>query len=229
MRVAALIPARGGSKRLHRKNLLTVGGRPLVYRAIAAAQDAGIKDVTVSTDDPEIELVADCAGAKVHRRPPELASDSAQIEPTIEHWWRGLEPSTRPDVIVLLQPTSPLRTHETVRACVDLLVRGGYSAVCTLTRVPPREFLGRLRFRENGDPRWISDRPIAWRPRSQDCNPTAREDGCVYAFTAEHWRKAQNRLAEPDEMSHVIIDPTESIDIDTEEDLRIAEAIEAAR
>lgn len=122
-RVLALIPARGGSKRLPRKNVLPLAGRPLIAWTIQAALEVGgIDDVVVSTDDPEIAEVSRAAGALVpFRRPPALASDEAT---TLDVVWHALaELGDRHDWLVLLQPTSPLRTAADIAGALDLARR----------------------------------------------------------------------------------------------------------
>jgi N-acylneuraminate cytidylyltransferase len=121
----ALIPARGGSKGIPRKNLRTVGGRPLVVRSIEHARASRrITRVVVSTDDTEIAEVAREAGAEVpFLRPAELADDRALDLPVFQHALRWLAQAEgyRPDLVVHLRPTSPFRDAALIDAAVDLL------------------------------------------------------------------------------------------------------------
>src|SRR6478735_6950465 len=105
----AIIPARGGSKGVPRKNLRTVGGVPLVVRAIRAASDAaGIDLVVVSTDDDEIAAVSAAVGARVVRRPAEISGDTASSESAILHAVDEIEAAgERVGIIAFVQATSP--------------------------------------------------------------------------------------------------------------------------
>jgi CMP-N,N'-diacetyllegionaminic acid synthase len=235
MRVAAFIPARGGSKRVPRKNLAMVGDRTLLQRAIDCAhQGAPNAPVYVSTDDREI---GDAAGAwgrgvRVHHRPAQIASDHAQIETAMAHWWVRLE--TKPDVVVLLQPTSPFRTAAHVRAAIDLLIGANLDSVVGVTVSHAPHFAGRLKPREGepsgGGPQlWYEWQPFspvvsaASRPRTQDLPPRGWENGSLYAFTAEHWERTGNRLG--GRMGALPMTWIEGMDVDTVEDLEAARAI----
>jgi CMP-N-acetylneuraminic acid synthetase/spore coat polysaccharide biosynthesis predicted glycosyltransferase SpsG len=105
-----VIPARGGSKGIPRKNLRPLAGKPLIYYAIGTALRAnGIQDVVVSTDDSEISLFAERFGAEVIMRPPDLAGDEVTLDPVICHVVETIEKDGRSfDIVVTLQPTSPL-------------------------------------------------------------------------------------------------------------------------
>ena len=134
MYVAALIPARGGSKGIPRKNLAPLAGKPLLRGAIDAARAAQtVTRVVVSTDDDEI---ADAAGdAEVLRRPADLAADDTPMLDVVRHALKQVEPC---DVLVLLQPTSPLRRPEQVDEAVRLLLESGADTVVSVVAVPHR-------------------------------------------------------------------------------------------
>jgi CMP-N-acetylneuraminic acid synthetase len=139
-RVLALIPARGGSKGVPRKNLREVGGKPLLAHTIecALARRGRFHRVIVSTDDPEIARVARAAGAEVpFTRPPELAADTAPMAPVAQHALRWVEQADglRLDWLCLLQPTAPLRAPEDLDAALDLAAAGGSDAVISVVRV----------------------------------------------------------------------------------------------
>ena len=124
-RVLAVIPARGGSKSIPRKNARPLAGHPLLAWSVAAArQSVSVDRVLVSTDDPEIAEIALGAGAEVpFLRPAELALDHTPDLPVFEHAVRWLEREERwsPDVIVQLRPTSPFRPPGLVDAALALL------------------------------------------------------------------------------------------------------------
>ena len=123
--VVALVPARGGSKSIPRKNLRDLGGHPLIAWSIAAgAAAATVGDVLVSTDDPEIADVAREYGADVpFLRPDELARDETPDLPVFEHALRWLEGERgwRPEIVVQLRPTSPFRGEGMVDDAVRLI------------------------------------------------------------------------------------------------------------
>ncbi len=130
-RILAVIPARGGSKGISKKNLCQIAGKTLVRHAIECAQAVPMIDrIACSTDSPEIRLEALVSGATVIERPPELAVDSAGDAPVLLHAWHD------EDVIVMLQPTSPIRRPEEVEAAITLLVDGDYQSVWTVSPTP---------------------------------------------------------------------------------------------
>jgi CMP-N,N'-diacetyllegionaminic acid synthase len=132
MDVLGLIPARGGSKGISRKNLAPVGGKPLLAWTVDAARAATeLTRVVVSTDDDEI---AAGAGVEVLRRSAELAADDTPMLEVVRHAIAELSP----DVVVLLQPTSPLRRAEHVDAAVRLLLESGADAILSVVAVPHR-------------------------------------------------------------------------------------------
>lgn len=129
MRTLGLIPARGGSKRLPRKNILPLGGKPLIAWTIELAlQCKALDQVVVSTEDAEIAAVARQYGAEVLDRPAELARDTTEMIEVMNHAL-FVYPA---DVLVLLQPTSPYRTEDDITDCLNA-VHWGFSAAITST------------------------------------------------------------------------------------------------
>ena len=162
MRVVGLVPARGGSKGIPRKNARLLAGRPLLaYTADAAAQARGLSRVILSTEDPEIaELGRSCGLEVPFVRPAELARDDTPMLPVVEHALRWLEEhGERFDAVCLLQPTHPLRRPEDIDACVALLAEKAAEAVVTVSTVPAEY-----------NPHWVYFR----------C-----EDGCIHLATGE--------------------------------------------
>jgi len=119
----AFVPARGGSKGVPRKNLVPLAGRPLIqYTLEAARASAHIDDVFLSTDDEEIAAFGAHHGAATpYRRPPELASDEAPLFAAVEHGIRWYERThgRLPEELVILQPTSPLRTPQDIDHAIE--------------------------------------------------------------------------------------------------------------
>jgi CMP-N-acetylneuraminic acid synthetase len=135
VQIAAVIPARGGSKGVPRKNLLRLGRHTLVALAVGCAQRAGIETILLSTDDAEIAEEGRRAGAWVPAlRPAELASDAARTLDAVLHVLAAAP--CAPDAVLLLQPTSPLRGAEDVRAAIELLeARADADAVVSVARL----------------------------------------------------------------------------------------------
>lgn len=127
--VVAIIPARGGSKGIPKKNLRAIGGQPLLWYGVNCAHGAARVHMTiVSTEDPEIATYADSIGAQVFRHPPELSTDNSPTFPVIkwclEHL-RGFE--IQPSLCVMLRATTPLRTPTDVDQCIELLDRNPHA------------------------------------------------------------------------------------------------------
>jgi len=212
MEVVALIPARGGSKGIPRKNLAPLGGRPLLVWTLDAARDAEtVTRVVLSTDDDEIAAAA--GDAEVLRRPPELAADDTPMLPVIRH---ALD-AYACDVLVLLQPTSPLRRAEHVDAAVRLLADSRADAVVSVVEVPHRyapESLMELR-----DGRLAARSEPATRQAKQTLY--ARNGPAVLALRAA---TLGDELYGGDVRAYVM-DERESLDVDTPFDLELAELL----
>ena len=136
MRILALILARGGSKRLPRKNLRPLGGKPLIVWSIDVAKDIPeICDILVSTDDPTIELVSKESGALVPwLRPAKLATDTASSVDAALHaldWYEA--ENGKVDGLILLQPTSPFRTKNTVMRGIELFKKKNQQTVLSVS------------------------------------------------------------------------------------------------
>ena len=140
MEILGLIPARGGSKGISRKNIVPLAGRPLLaYTCDAALSSRTLTRVILSTDDDEIAAVGRDCGVEVHfLRPAALAQDDTPALPVVEHALRWLEQhqNYRAEVVVLLQPTSPLRRAEHIDEAVNLLLETGADSVVSMVEVP---------------------------------------------------------------------------------------------
>ena len=132
MPTLAVIPARGGSKGIPRKNLVPIAGKPLIVWTIEQALDVPGLEVAVSTEDAEIAAVSREAGARVIERPADLAQDDTPTEPVVLHALEVTERSSGPvEAVLLLQATSPVRRPGTLaRAVADLSRRGLARASC---------------------------------------------------------------------------------------------------
>jgi CMP-N,N'-diacetyllegionaminic acid synthase len=223
LEVVGLIPARGGSKGIPRKNLAPLAGRPLLaYTVEAALGSEALTKTVVSTDSPEIADVARALGAKVpFLRPADLARDETPMRDVLLH---ALDELGGCDVLVLLQPTSPLRRSRHVDDAVRLLLESGADTVVSVVEVPHQ-------FRVASLMELVGERLIPLEPpatRRQD-KPLlyARNGPAVLALRAESFQ-ARPDLYGPDCRPYVM-DALESVDVDTEDDLRLAELLLGSR
>ena len=116
MNILSIIPARGGSKSIPLKNIVKIQNKPLLYYTVTASLNSKLITRTiVSTDNQKIAKVAELLGAEVIKRPKKLASDTSSVELTIQHTVDHLKKTEDyiPDIIILLQNTSPLKIHQT--------------------------------------------------------------------------------------------------------------------
>jgi CMP-N,N'-diacetyllegionaminic acid synthase len=171
-----------------RKNLLEVGGRPLIAHSIDHARAARQVDhVIVSTDDPEIAAVARDAGARVVDRPPELAGAQASSESALLHVLDALDEGD-PDLVVFLQATSPVRAATDIDDAIDLLLAEHADSLFSACAEKAHTWT-----REGDELRSVS---YDWhhRRREQDMAPQLRENGSIYVFRPELLRREGNRL-----------------------------------
>lgn len=222
MRVC-IIPARGGSKRVPRKNVRPFGGLPMIAHPIHAAASSGCFDrILVSTDDAEIAKIAKQAGAEVpFVRPPELSDDHATSIAVIEHATRWLaQNGPQPSHVCCLYATAPFVTPEHLRQAYDLLIYSGanYCFPVTTFAFPPQRALRRL---ENGGVTMLE--PAHELTRSQDLVEAVHDAGAFYWGTYEAWMGGISIYGPG---STTIILPRHLVqDIDTEEDWSFAEIL----
>jgi len=139
MRILALIPARGGSKGIPKKNLRLMNGKPLIAYAIENAKKSKyIKDVFVTTDSKEIEEVSKVYGAAVIKRDNELSSDLVTLDPVIYHAMLEAEKETGKfyDAVITLQPTSPLLNVDTLDSAIEYFISGNFETVISVVNKP---------------------------------------------------------------------------------------------
>ena len=136
-KVLAIIPARGGSKGVPKKNIKTLGNKPLIHYSIEAAnQSHCVTDFVVSTDCEEILAISQQAGAKVIRRPNKLATDHAPVVAAVDHVLDILESArSKYDIITLLQPTSPFRTAIDIDNALTALINSDADTIISVYKV----------------------------------------------------------------------------------------------
>ena len=224
--VLGLIPARGGSKGIPRKNVRPLGGKPLLqYTADAALASRRLTHVVLSTDDEEIARVGRACGLDVpFMRPAELADDSTPTLPVVHHALRWFASRGRIfDAVCLLQPTNPLRRADLIDRCIDQFDRSG--ADCVITVLPvPAEY----------NPHWVyllapdgslrlatgEGAPI---PRRQDLPPAFHREGSVYVSRSTTVLVSHTLFG--DRVVGHVIDARESVNIDDPEDWARAEVM----
>ncbi|MBS0366244.1 MAG: acylneuraminate cytidylyltransferase family protein [Proteobacteria bacterium] len=213
--VLALIPARGGSKGLPGKNILQARGRPLLAWSVAAAQASRFIDrVVLSSEDEAIMAAARACGCEVpFQRPNELASDAT---PTIDVVLHALDALPGYDVVILLQPTSPLRTAADIDAACERFVASGASACVSVSRAEQSPYW-MFRLVANNALVPIIEAPLET-TRRQDLPEVYVLNGAIYVADAALLRQTRTFLTR-DTVAHVM--PTErSLDIDTESDFQ---------
>ena len=219
-RTLAIIPARGGSKGVLRKNIRLVAGRPLIAYTIEAAKRSLYLDcIAVSSEDDEILSIATQCGAHALKRPVLLAQDET---PGIAPILHAIEMLPGFDYVVLLQPTSPLRSGADIDACIEHCVQREAPVCVSVSAVdvpPPRIFeMGgdaKLRRFIPGDPP----------NRRQDIPAYYAANGAIYVANVA-WLREHKRFITSDTIGYEM--PCErSLDIDTEWDLRFFEFIVA--
>lgn len=222
MAVVAIIPARGGSKGIARKNLRVVGTQNLLTRAMIACRDAsGIDVVYVSTDDEEIRRAAVAAGALVPSlRPSELASDTTPTLPVVQHAIATMEKENIDvSTIVLVEPTSPFRTSAHVAATLARFLVGDCRSAVSVTaldRKPENIFVKERYLR-----RYI-EAPREHFPQRQDMEHLCRINSAVYVVGRANVL-AGDLMPEP--IGFFEMDSRSSINIDTPLDLEFADFI----
>lgn len=216
----AIIPARGGSKRLPRKNILKLADKPLIAWSIdAGLHSQYIDKVVVTSDDSEIINIAQQYNAKTIKRPAELASDTATSFDAVKHTIDNVE---KYDYVVLLQPTSPLRSAKHIDEAIELLMVKKADAVISVCEM-------------DHSPLWSSTldeslsmqgflRDDVLNKRSQDLETYYRLNGAIYVCNTEKLLEEENFFLKNNIFAYKM-DRDVSVDIDTQVDFKIASAI----
>lgn len=244
MRTTAIVPAKALSERLPNKNSMRVGGRTLVERAVYCADGADV--VVIATDDAEHEraalAMAESIGvrAAVLRLTPELTAKRAHLEDVISEVvarWPA-------DRYVLLQPTSPLRQRRHVKSALAILQRSGCDSVVSVHEVTKDVYFAGELMEDSGRffpwrmaagdglhhaadgffrgtmGAWGLD-PATARRFTNDLRKLVAENGAVYAWTHDHWRRTGSRMG--GDMRAMEMDVSDSVDIDTPSELERAQ------
>ena len=222
-RVLAVIPARGGSKGVPRKNVRDLGGKPLIAWTIEAARASAVVDrVVLSSDDPEIIAVAEEWGLEVpFVRPASLGEDHVSALDVFGHALRELPGY---DYGVLLQPTSPLRTGADIDGCVRLMHDAGAQTSISVTE-PEKSPYWMYREEPDGSLAPLLDAAQAVRQR-QDVARVLAPNGAVFAARVEYFLQ-HGKFVSPG-MRGLVMPRERSVDIDEELDFTICTALLAS-
>jgi CMP-N-acetylneuraminic acid synthetase len=225
MEVLAIIPARGGSKGVPRKNVRHLCGKPLVAWMIESALAAKfVSRVVVSTDDAEVAAISRDVGAQVIPRPIELAGDLSSSESALLHALDYLKQTEgyQSELVVFLQCTAPLTLPEDIDNTVQTLLEENADSVLTVT--PFHYFLWQCG--TNGGAVGINHDKGIRLPRQQG-EPQYLETGAVYVMRAEGFIKAKHRFFGKTVMH--VIPPERCLEIDDLQSVFIAEALLSKR
>jgi len=216
-----LVPARGGSLGIGRKNLAQLGGKPLIAWTIEAALASDtVGRTVVTTEDAEIADVSRSLGAEVLDRPPELAGDGTPMSDVVAHALRELAPER---ALVLLQPTSPLRTSRHVDEAVELLLASGADAVVSVVEVPHRYGTASLMRLDGERLVRVDDTPYAGRADKPVFY--ARNGPAILALAAD--RIGDDLYA--GDLRAYVMNAADSVDVDEPFDLELAEFLLSRR
>ncbi|MGS0696506.1 acylneuraminate cytidylyltransferase family protein [Shewanella sp. 0m-4] len=220
-KILAIIPARGGSKRLPRKNILPLSGKPLISWTIEAAKNSKyIDEVIVSTDDQEIADVAVKSGAKVPElRPSALSNDSATTESVVFYTLKKF--GKQADIVILLQPTSPFRNEKHIDEALDLFSTKKAFSVVSVTpcehpplwanTIPENDSLGDFLLPDANK-------------RSQELEKFYRLNGALYVFDVAKLL-INNKMSYRSDSYAYRMNNESSLDIDTSLDFELAKVL----
>ena len=224
MRCVAIIPARGGSRGIPRKNLYPIAGKPLLAYTVEHAKAASAVDrVIVSTDDREIATVAEQYGAEVVWRPAEISGDSAPSEAALIHALDEIagRDGYRPELVVMLQATSPLREVDDVQLAIEMLLTEHADSLFSACAV--HGFVWRK------DAQGFSSLSYDYRARQprQASPEDFIENGSIYVTRHELLRQTRNRLG--GRIAMYLMDPLNSFQVDEPADLALIERLLRSR
>jgi CMP-N-acetylneuraminic acid synthetase len=221
-KIVAIIPARGGSRGIPSKNIKRLFGEPLIAWTIKQAKKSGYLDeIIVSTEDEEIAEISRKYGAEIIKRPEELAKDES---PTIDAVFHVLEilrtENYNSNIVVLLQPTSPLRTAKDIDNAIELFLNSNYESVVSVCEIEHPPYWSFKIKGEYLEPLFGNE---YLKMRRQDLHKTYMPNGAIYISTPQILYKYRSFYCE--KTIPYIMPAERSIDIDTEIDFMLAELL----
>ncbi len=208
MNIVSVILARGGSKGIPKKNIIDINGKPLIYYSIEASKKSVVSKTFVSTDSDEIAKISIRHGASGRiERPKHLATDDSKSDDALLHFANIIDF----DILVFIQPTSPMINHFYINEGIDMIINGGYDSVFTATK-------------EHWIPKWNSNiEPVDWdiynRPMRQDKENLYTENGMFYITKRKNLLESKLRYS--GKIGIVEIPLKDSFQIDTIDDLEL--------
>ena len=217
----AIIPARGGSKRLPNKNILPLASKPmLLWTVESAIQSKYLDEIVLSTDSDDIIKVVENYNIKIIKRPSELASDTAKTIDVVKHVIDNIDKDY--EFIILLQPTSPLRTSKHIDEAIEQLINLKADALISVSEVDHSplwcNILPEDLNMENFIPEDIKNK------RSQDLPKFYRLNGAIYICKTEKLMEENTFFLKKNVYAY-IMDKINSVDVDEELDFKLAEII----
>ena len=208
MNIVSVILARGGSKGIPKKNIIDINGKPLIYYSIEASKKSAVSKTFVSTDSDEIAEISIRHGASGRiERPKHLATDDSKSDDALLHFANIIDF----DILVFIQPTSPMINHFYINEGIDMIINGGYDSVFTATK-------------EHWIPKWNNNiEPVDWdiynRPMRQDKENLYTENGMFYITKRKNLLESKLRYS--GKIGIVEIPLKDSFQIDSMDDLEL--------
>ena len=214
MKIVSIIPARGSSKSIPRKNIVDFAGKPLMLWTIEQAKaSALVSEIYVTSDSKEILEIADSAGVRPIIRPPELSTDIATSESALIHVLNQIK--EEPEYIVFLQATAPLRKSKDIDNAISQLIDGAADSLLSVTKA--YDYI----WKESEGTISSLNFDFLQRKRRQDMKPLYYENGSIYVFKPDILEKYGNRLG--GKISVYYMEPWQMVDINDNADLEWAE------
>lgn len=215
-----IIPARGGSKGIPKKNILPLAGKPMLAWSIlqAKASKTLANNVYVSSDSDEILSVAESFGARAIQRPIEISGDTASSESAIIHAYQEISKTKQVDYIVFLQPTSPIRKMDDIENAIQKIKKTGADSLLSVQ--PLRDY---FLWKQQGKSHMSLNFDYKNRKRRQELEVTYLENGSIYIFKPELLLQNNNRLGGNIEVYEM--DKMHSVQVDEPAEFKLCEQI----
>ncbi|MBP6713471.1 acylneuraminate cytidylyltransferase family protein [Aliarcobacter cryaerophilus] len=212
----SIIPARGGSKGLPKKNILELAGKPLIAWTIESSlKSKYISKTIVSSDCDEILNISSKYGSEILKRPDELARDTTPTEPVVEHILQNIKDLGNYSYLVLLQPTSPLRDEKDIDEAISKLIQEKDATALISVKEIDNKILKAFKINNNGYLEGISNNKYPFM-RRQDLPKVFMPNGAIYIISINEFLKTK-RLFSDNAISY-LMNEEKSLDIDTIDD-----------
>lgn len=210
MKILAIIPARGNSRRIKHKNIINLNGCPLIAYTIKAAKDSNVTNTIISTDSKLIARIIHPFKCSVLRRPKRLATSNSSTEATMLHILNYID-AKQFDAVMLLQPTSPFRTAQHINEAIEKFKKSKANSLISVCK-PFHHFM------------WKNNQPLNYnpqkRPMAQFIKQDYSENGAIYITKIDKFLKYKCRVVPP--VAIYEMDKWDSLEIDEEKDLEVA-------